>query len=306
MSELSWRKRGLGLLVALCFFSHSTGSFGLEMTDEAGRRVKLEQVPRRIVALAPSITECLFALGLDQEVVGVTEYTNFPPQAASRPKVGSYVHLQLEAIVALRPDLVLATRDGNPKEQIRRLEEMGLKVFVLDPRSLEGLFNTLLSLGELLQRREEASALVSRMQERIEGIKRSLENTFRPRVLLQVGAQPLVVAGADTLQDHLIGLAGGQNVAASVGRGYPMLSLERVMTMAPEVIIISSMADPKGAEQEKEKWKRWKEIPAVSNGRIHVLDGDVIDRPSPRVVDGLEELAGMIHPELLGPSGTRN
>lgn len=306
MSGVSSKKEALGFLGALCFLFIPAGVLGLEMTDEAGRRLQLDRVPGRIVALAPSITECLFALGLDQEVVGVTEHTNFPPQAASRPKVGSYVHLQLEAIVALRPDLVLATRDGNPREQIRRLEEMGLKVFVLDPRSLEGLFKTLLSLGELLGRREAAEAVVFTMQERIEGIRRSLENKPRPRVLLQVGAQPLVVAGADTLQDHLIGLAGGHNVARPIGRGYPMLSLERAITLAPEVIIISSMADPKGAEQEKEKWKRWKEIPAVKNGRVYVLDGDLIDRPSPRVVEGLQELAAVIHQGLSGRFRTGN
>lgn len=306
MSGVSSKKEALGLLLALYLLFIPAGILGLEMTDEAGRRLQLDRVPNRIVALAPSITECLFALGLDQEVVGVTEHTNFPPQAASRPKVGSYVHLQLEAIVALRPDLVLATRDGNPREQIRRLEEMGLKVFVLDPRSLEGLFKTLLSLGELLGRREAAEALVSTMRERMESIRRSLENKPRPKVLLQVGAQPLVVAGAETLQDHLIGLAGGHNVAGSMGRGYPMLSLERAITLAPEVIIISSMADPKGAEQEKEKWKRWKEIPAVKNGRVYVLDGDLIDRPSPRVVEGLEELAVVIHQEPLGRFGTGN
>lgn len=286
-------------MLGILFLAVPVACFSLELTDEAGRKVTFSRLPGRVVALAPSITECLFALGLDQEVVGVTEHTNFPPQAASRPKVGSYVHLQLEAIVALRPDLVLATRDGNPKEQIQRLEEMGLKIFVLDPRSLEGLFNTLLSLGELLGRREEARALVSGMRERMDGLRRSLQTRPKPRVLLQVGAQPLVVAGADTLQDHLIGLAGGHNVAASLGQGYPMLSLERVLTLAPEVIIISSMADPMGAEQEKKRWERWNSLPAVKNGRVHVIDGDLIDRPSPRVVEGLEEMALLIHPEAL-------
>jgi iron complex transport system substrate-binding protein len=295
-----WKKRALGLALLFWLLGAQAAGFGLEMTDEAGRRVQLTGVPSRIVALAPSIAECLFALGLDQEVVGVTEHTNFPPQAASRPKVGSYVHLQLEAIVALRPDLVLATRDGNPREQIRRLEELGLKVFVLDPRSLEGLFRTLLCLGELLGRQQVAEAVVSQMRDRIEGIRRSLEHKPRPRVLLQVGAQPLVVAGTETLQDHLIGLAGGQNVAGSLGKGYPMLGLERVMTLAPEIILISSMADPRGAEQERNRWKRWKEIPAVKSGRIYVLDGDLIDRPSPRVVEGLEEMARIIHPEFPG------
>ncbi len=296
----------LGLLLTFLSAAEPIYGFFLELRDEAGRWVQISMLPRRIVALAPSITECLFALGLDQEVVGVTEHTNFPPQAASRPKVGSYVHLQLEAIVALKPDLVLATRDGNPREQIRRLEELGLTVFVLDPRSLEGLFSTLLSLGELLGRREEAADLVSRMREKMEGVRQRIGTRPKPRVLLQVGAQPLVVAGSDTLQDHLIGLAGGENVASSLGRGYLMLSWERVMTLAPQVIIISSMADTRAAEEEKKRWKRWKDIPAVKNGHIHVMDGDLIDRPSPRIIEGLEKMALIIHQELWAEVGSRN
>lgn len=288
----------LGLFLGTLFVAASAAGFPLEVTDEAGRKVTLLKDPGRIVALAPSITECLFALGLDEEVVGVTEHTNFPPQAASRPKVGSYVHLQLEAVMALKPDLVLATRDGNPREQIRRLEELGLTVFVVDPRSLEGLLGTLQTLGQILGRRERAEDLISQMKARIERVVKLVEARGRPRVLLQVGARPLVVAGPHTVQDHLIRLAGGQNVASSQTHSYPVLSLERVLTLRPEVILISSMADPKKAEEEKERWARWKEIPAVEKGRIHVLNGDLIDRPSPRVLEGLEELVRFIHPEL--------
>lgn len=301
---LAFRGKGFVGLALMAWFLEVGGSCpGLEMVDEAGRKVSIPEAPRRIVALAPSITECLFALGLDQEVVGVTEHTNFPPQAASRPKVGSYVQLQLEAIVALRPDVILATRDGNPREQIRRLEELGLTVFVVDPRSLEGLFGTLRTLGELLGRRDRAESLVSEMRGRIERIERLMDARPRPRVLLQVGAQPLVVAGAGTLQDHLIELAGGQNVASSQGQAYPVLSLERIITLRPDVILISSMADPRRAEEERERWGRWKQIPAVEEGRIHVLDGDLVDRPSPRVIQGLEEMVRLIHPELAGGLG---
>jgi iron complex transport system substrate-binding protein len=273
---------------------------GREMTDEAGRRVQVPEAPSRIVSLAPNITECLFALGLDREVVGVTQYSSYPPEAASRPQVGSYVQINLERVLALQPDLVLAIRDGNPREQVARLAQMGLAVFVMDPRSLDGLFRTLETLGAILGREPAASTLIRGMKERLERLGGLLAGRPRPRVLLQIGVNPLVTVGKGTLQDHLVQLAGGENIAGSEAVPYPILSVERVLEMRPEVILVSSMGEKTDAAQELRRWARWKEIPAVATGRLHVVDGDLIDRPSPRVLDGLEELAARIHPEVAG------
>lgn len=285
----------LSLLWALT--STSVG-WGEKHKDDMGRWVEIRGTPQRVVTLAPSLAEIMFDLGLGETLVGVTEYTNYPPQAALKPKVGSYVHLQLEAIVGLRPDLILATREGNPRHQIEQLERLGLKVFVTDPRSIEGLFNTILSIGEVFGRVYQANELVRNMSSRMEAIKRVTSSRPRPRVLLQVGSRPLIVAGSNTVQDHLIQIAGGENVAAPQGRGYPVLSLEKVIALRPEVILISSMADKDGAEREKEEWLRWHDLPAVKTHRIHVLEGDLIDRPSPRIVQGLASMAKAIHPDI--------
>jgi iron complex transport system substrate-binding protein len=308
--KVLWKK---GILSIAFWAALVQGACSVEIVDQAGRRVSTESAPRRIVALAPSIAECLFALGLDEEIVGVTDYTNFPPQALSKPRVGSYIHLQIEAIVALKPDLVVATMDGNPKAQVERMEQLGLKVVVTNPRTLDDLYETLLILGKILRRESIAEQLVENMRGTIRTMSSLVASRPKPRVLLQVGSNPMVVAGDDTLQDHLIKVAGGENVPASQGRGYIPLSLERVITLAPEVILISSMADSLTAERVKESWKRWPQIPAVALGRIHVIDGDLIDRPSPRIVEGLKRMTEMIHPEVsssieesLGSTGDRS
>jgi iron complex transport system substrate-binding protein len=303
------RRRFLGLLAGLGWLLFSGEALGKELTDEAGRRVQVPDSPRRIVSLAPSITECLFALGLNPEVVGVTQYSNYPSEAASKPKVGSYVHINLERVLALQPDLVLAIRDGNPRDQVERLARMVPAVFVMDPRSLEGLFRTLETLGEILQREEGAAAIVRGLKQRMERIQGLLAGRVRPRVFLQVGVNPLVTVGKGTLQDHLLALAGGENVAGSELMPYPILSLERVLEARPEVILVSSMVEKVDADRELQRWGRWKEIPAVAQGRVHVIEGDLIDRPSPRILDGLEAMAALIHPGVaaeLGQGGVRN
>jgi iron complex transport system substrate-binding protein len=266
--------------------------------DEAGRKVRVPQELRRIVALAPSIAECLFALGLDDEVVGVTEFSNYPPEVLSRPQVGSYVQINLESVLALEPDLVIATRDGNPKQVVDRLTEMGLAVYVVDPRHMEGLFRTLQVLGQLLDREDKAQTLVRELRGRLDEIQRLLKGTRRPRVFLQIGIDPLVTVGRGTLQDELIRLAGGVNIAEEEPVPYPVMSVEHILRARPEVIIVSSMTGGTSAEQELQRWHQWEMIPAVARGRFHVINGDLIDRPTPRLLDGLEEMVRLIHPDL--------
>ena len=308
--RMLWKR---GILSIAFWAALAQVACSVEIVDQAGRKVSIESAPRRIVALAPSIAECLFALGLDEEIVGVTEYTNFPPQALSKPKVGSYIHLQIEAIVGLKPDLIVATMEGNPKSQVEQMERLGLKVVVTNPRTLDDLYETLLILGKILRRESTAEHLIENMRGAIRTLSGLVASRPKPRVLLQVGSNPMVVAGDETLQDHLIKVAGGENIGASQGRGYIPLSLERAITLAPEVILISSMADSLTAERVKESWKRWPQIPAVAGGRIHVIDGDLIDRPSPRIVEGLKSMTKMIHPEIssliedsLGEMGDRS
>jgi iron complex transport system substrate-binding protein len=273
------------------------GTQGAVHTDEAGRRVEIIGRPSRIVSLAPSITECLFALGADEEVVGVTRFSNYPPRVASRPKVGTYVNVNAERVIGLRPDLVIAIRDGNPRAVVERLAAVGIPVYVVDPRNLEDLFEMVKDLGALLQRQDEAAKLLAELSERLRWIRARVAGRGRPRVLLQVGIDPLVSVSRGTLQDHLIDLAGGHNIATAAPVLYPALSIESVLEARPEVILVSSMVGETDATLELQKWRRWKALPAVGNDRLFVINGDLIDRPSPRVLAGLEEMARLIHPE---------
>jgi iron complex transport system substrate-binding protein len=180
---------------------------------------------------------------------------------------------------------------------VERLAAVGIPVYVVDPRNLEDLFEMVKDLGALLQRQDEAAKLLAELSERLRWIRARVAGRGRPRVLLQVGIDPLVSVSRGTLQDHLIDLAGGHNIATAAPVLYPALSIESVLEARPEVILVSSMVGETDATLELQKWRRWKALPAVGNDRLFVINGDLIDRPSPRVLAGLEEMARLIHPE---------
>jgi iron complex transport system substrate-binding protein len=254
--------------------------------------------PERIVTLAPSITEIVFALGLGQRVKGVTIYSNFPPEVVTLPKVGSYVQLDIEKIVALRPDVCIGTRDGNPGEAIERLTGLGIPVYIVNPRSLVEVMETLLELGNALGAADAANRLVSDMRRRLEAVQtRVAGEKTRPRVFFQIGVSPIVSVGSGTFLDELIRLAGGTNLSGG-DVAYPRFSVEQVLGLEPDLIVITSMARGEIFEQVKHQWRRWKQMPAVRDDRIFLIDSDLVDRPTPRLIDGLEMLAKMIHPAI--------
>jgi iron complex transport system substrate-binding protein len=269
---------------------------GVTLTDEAGREVRVPDRSDRIVSLAPSITEILFGLGAGVRVVGVTQYSNYPPEAARLPKVGSYVNLSLEKILALRPDLVIGIRDGNPKAVIDRLTDLGVPCYIVDPQSLDGVVATVRNIGRAVGRDRAADQIAGQMASRIREVERRVAGLANPRVFYQIGVDPIVSAGRGTFPDILIEAAGGKNVAGAMG-AYPQLNVEQVLVDRPEIIIVTSMAREYDFERVKGFWGRWPDLPAVAARRIYVVDSDLMDRPSPRIVEGLETLARLIHPE---------
>jgi iron complex transport system substrate-binding protein len=292
---------GVGVVAVGLILLAAAPAAARSLLDQAGRRVELPERPQRIVALAPSVTEIIFALGEAARLIGVTAHCDFPPEATRLPKVGSYVRLDLERIVGLRPDLCIAVKDGNPKSAIERLEALGVPVFALDPRSVETVIRAILDLGVVLAVEPRAEALTAEMRARIDRItRRAAGEDRRPRVFFQIGTAPIVSVGTHTFAHELIELAGGVNVAAGPA-AYPRFSREQVLGLVPDLIVISSMDRAAGAvEEARREWNRWPGIPAVRDGRIHVVDSNLFDRPSPRLVAGLEELARCIHPALFG------
>jgi len=276
----------------------STPGTAKTLIDQLDRRVEVPDEPERVVALAPSITEIIFALGRQDRLKGATMFSDFPPEAAELPKVGSYVHLDVERIVALKPDLCIAIKDGNPKATVQRLEHLKIPVYAVNPRDLETVMQTVRVIGELLNAAENANQLVKNMQLRIQRVESLVaRSTHRPRVFFQIGIAPIVSIGTDTFIHELIVRAGGENVAAG-SVAYPRFSREQVLALVPEVFIITSMARVAAFEQVKAEWSRWPNMPAVRNQRIFLEDSNLFDRPTPRIVDALEVLVRRIHPEL--------
>ncbi|MBU4344954.1 MAG: cobalamin-binding protein [Desulfobacteraceae bacterium] len=288
------------VLPVLIFLSFSAGAQSAvkKTTDQLGRSVMLPDNPQRIISFAPSITEIIYGLGQEHRLAGVTRFSDFPPEAEKLPKVGSFVRLDLERIVALKPDLCIAIKDGNPRAVVERLESLQVPVYVVNPRDLDSVMETVIEIGSLLNAGKKAKSLVQKMRSRIQRVEFLVAKASnRPRVFYQVGISPIVSAGSDTFIHELILLAGGENLAQGT-TGYPRFSREQVLTFSPEVFIITSMARGEVFERVKKEWSRWTTIPAVRDQRIFLVDSSLFDRPTPRLLDGLELLVRLIHPEL--------
>lgn len=288
------------IALTFSFFFTLQNGYGSEreVIDRLGRAVQVPVNPVRVVSLAPSVTEVVFAIGQDQKLAGVTQFSNYPPEALSLPKVGSYVHLDVEKIVSLKPDLCLAIKDGNPIDVIRRLERLNVPVYAVDPRNLDAVMEMVLDIGDLLGASQKAEIIVNNMKKRIAKVKAVVSGIqVRSKVFFQIGVAPIVSVGTETFLHELITLAGGYNLTQGTV-SYPRVTVEQVMGMAPDVLIITSMTRGQSFEAVKAQWKKWHSIPAVKSNRIYLVDSDVVDRPSPRLVDGLEILAQYINPEL--------
>jgi len=276
--------------------------------DKMGREVDIPSSPKRIVSLAPSITETLFALGLNEEIVGVTMFSDYPEAARSKPRVGSYVNISIEKVVSLDPDLIIGTADGNRKETAKQFERFGLPVYVVNPTSLDEIFEMVLDVGKITGKDGTARDLVHNLRKRVGFVVSRTRNIKKPSVFFQVGIDPVVTVGRDAFHTRLITLAGGSSISRDEKIKYPRYTMEKIIAEQPEIIIVSSMKRGGDFERVRKRWKRWKDIPAVKNNRIYILNSELIDRPSPVIVDGLEELAGIIHPEIftLQPPRTQN
>jgi iron complex transport system substrate-binding protein len=277
---------------------HVTVGLSRDVTDPLGRTLRVPESPSRVVALAPSVTEIVYALGQERRLVGVTQYSDFPPEAKALYSVGSYVNLDIERIVAQKPDLCIAIKDGNPKDVVERLMELQIPVYVVDPRSLESVLAAITQIGTLLEANDRAITLVTSLQSRITRVSDIVAHAKQqPKVFIQIGVAPIISAGPHTFIHELIERAGGINLARG-GMPYPRFSREQVLALAPDVIIITSMEKSVNFEQAKAEWLQWQNLPAARNQRIFIEDANLINRPSPRLVEGLEHLARLIHPDL--------
>lgn len=275
------------------------------LTDMLGRPVTVPDGPMRVVSLAPSLTEIVFALGRGDWLAAVTDFCDYPPEARSKPKIGGPTTPDLERIVRIRPDLVLGTTEGNPRDRVAQLQRFHIPVFAVKPEGYPGILASIEVLGRLLRAEEKAAALVQDIQARVTAVRRAVSGRPRPRVLYLVWTDPLIAAGPATFIHDLIEMAGGENVVRERSVPYPRLGWEEVVALAPEVILVASHATGSNRAPIGEGWSTWQSVPAVRSGRILPVPGDVIHRPGPRVVEGVEHLARAIHPEVFARAGGR-
>ncbi len=264
----------------------------IAVTDDLGREVTLAAPARRIVSLAPNITEILFAIGAGAQVVGVTDHCDHPPAARRIARVGGFINPSLERVVALSPDLVLATADGNRAADVERLTSLGVTVHVIDTRRLDDVLRAIGEIARLAGRDREAGRIVASLAKRRRAVS-NRRGRGRPSVLLLVGVHPLVGVGPGTFLDDLLSEAGGRNALAASPVRYPLLSPEGLLAAAPEVIVVNAMEAGDAADLAQ-SIPGWSDLGAVRSGRVHLLGDDTLLRPGPRIVDGLERLAAIL------------
>lgn len=263
-------------------------------TDGIGRRVVLPPHPLKIISLAPSVTELLYLLGADDRLIGVTTHCDWPEDAKRKPKIGTLLNPNYEIILAAHPDLIIASTAGNDRAAVYKLAELGLPVFVTAPRSVDGIFETTLAVGRVTDRAAEGARLVAQMKARLQEVKRRLAGLPPTRAFFITWFDPLLAPGRRTFENDVLALADVVSITAGSEEFYPRYSLEQILAQKPEVILtVNHEGTPL---PDLRHIAGWRSLKAVQQGRVYVLS-EVLQHPSPRFVDGVEELARKLHPE---------
>lgn len=264
--------------------------------DGIGRTVSVISKPNRIISLAPNLTEILFAIGLDERIVGVTSYCDFPAAALTKERVGDTLLPNPEKIIGLKPDLVLVTTSSQLESLTQQLDNLSIPVYVTNPRTTRDIVGTIRLLGEVTGQAQSANELADGMQNRIQRIEERTKQLPRVRVLYILQLNPLIVPGRGTFLNDLINLAGGESISGLEVTDYPQFSRETVLARSPEVILLPSGHSDASSEQDELR-RLFRNTPAVRAARVVTVSADLVDRPGPRIVDGLEQVAQALHPE---------
>lgn len=267
-----------------------------QLTDDAGRNVTLPARVERVITLAPNLTEIVFAIGAGDRVVGNTSYCDYPPEARNVAKVGDTLHPSLERIIALRPQVVLVSTASQLEVFTQQLQSQNIAVFVTDPHDLEGVFKSIEQIGRMLDHEQQAQDLVRKLRDRTNAVETAVKQSPPVRVFYQLSAQPLYTAGRDAFVTDLMRRAGADSVTGHVPGAWPTYSNESALAAKPEAIILAtggSMGATNAIVAEA-----LRNSPAVQTGRVYKINDDHLTRPGPRAVDGLEEMAHALHPEV--------
>jgi iron complex transport system substrate-binding protein len=255
----------------------------------------------RIVSMAPSLTEILFALGLDEEIVGVTLFSDYPPAAIEKPKVGSFWQPNIEAVVAARPNLVMTLGFGQHKNLAERLKRIGYNTLAVNIETVSDLFTVIGEIGAAAGRQHQADELIGGIKQRLDALSSLVGALPKVRVLWVVQREPLRVAGRDTFVNEMIELAGGENAIGRTVHKYPPIGAEQVITCGADVIVEPAMGQENQAGQRDTAlryWGKFKSLPAVANEQIYIIRGDTVSRLGPRLHEGTETIARCLRPHL--------
>jgi|HubBroStandDraft_6_1064221.scaffolds.fasta_scaffold375537_1 iron complex transport system substrate-binding protein len=281
-------------LLALALLCLSLPAFAARtLTDDLGRSVTVPDHPHRLVCLMPSLVDDVYAVGAGSDVIAVTDYTKYPPQAKAKPTVGLPLSPSLETIVSLHPDLILGSADLNREETVKELQKLTIPIFMVKARGIEGIYESLASVGRALNREQEARKLVGALRERERAVRQRVAGKPVVDVLMPIWYDPIVTIGKDAYITDLIEIAGVHSVTSDVPEEWPEISLEAVLARAPEALLL--VRGSKISVEVLRTRPGWLTMPAVRNNRIYYVD-EQIESPSPVAFDALEELAKQLHP----------
>ena len=255
----------------------------------------------RVVSMAPNLTEILFALGLDEEIVGVTSFSDYPPAAREKDKVGTFWQPNIEAVVATRPTVVITLGFAQQKNLAERLARIGYKSLTVNIETTNDLFEAIVRIGAATGKQHEADEVVNGIRTKLEKLSALIEATEKVRVLWVVQREPLRVAGRDTFMNEMIEMAGGENAMGPTVYKYPPVGAEQVIACRPDVIIEPAMGQEDLSAQQSsvfQHWSRFRNVPAVANGRVYVIPGETVSRLGPRLYEGTETIARCLRPHL--------
>lgn len=279
---------------------NSENSAYTAIIDQMGRKVLVPDLPQKIVSLSPSNTEIAFALGLGGRVVGITDHCDYPPETEKIPRIGGFANPNVEEIIALEPDLVLAS--SLHEKEVKKLETLHVPVIVLSPHSVEDIFEGLTLVGKATGNTKQAQKTISEIKDAFQRVEKkiaALEESKRVRVYYEVYSEPLMSAGSSSVIHEIISLAGGKNIFSDVHEKYPKVSPEAVINRDPQVIMFphyhGSEKYMSGLFKERPGWN---EISAVKNGKIYGVNDSIFSRPGPRVAEAVEEAAKLLYPDL--------
>jgi iron complex transport system substrate-binding protein len=261
--------------------------------DETGRAVTVPDHPHRIISLVPNITDDVFSLGAGDDVVGISDYVQYPKEARARPSVGTITDPSLEAILALHPDLVLGTPHANNQNTLDELQHLKIPVFLVDPHGVAGILMSIVDLGNAMNRQAQAKALVARLNQRIDAVRASVKGKPVINVFMPVSYDPVFTIGKGSFITEMIALAGGHSITDDINQEWPQISVETVVARAPEALLMM-----RGGQTTIESLRTrpgWSILPAVRKGRVYYVDKRV-NFPSPVAIDALEDLAKQFHP----------